>query len=356
MKKLIVLLAIFVCLTADVKSQLIYYHWNPVYSPVSVNLNSIYLSNSLLAAGNSGTVLYSSNAGTNWVVSNPVSGINLSSIYGTSTTFIAGASGTIIKSTNYGLNWSNVVSPTTNSINSVNTYVTQNYRIIVCDGGKIYTSTNLGTNWNEVTSGTTNSLRYVNFSSSVSPFRGYVCGDNGTFIKLVYALPVPPSITVLPYSTGVTNNFYGVAALGDTSNIMLVGSGGKIMKSTNSGVNWTSQTSGTTNTLRFINVISANDIWAGGDNGTILHTTNGGVNWFAQYVGSTASVNSMLFLSGVKAIAVGSGGTILECNFPNPLTDTTIKRVKLDGNNLKCIFPDNRNIQPEYNFRKHSRI
>ena len=54
-------------------------------------------------------------------------------------------------------------------------------------------------------------------------------------------------------------------------------------------------------------------------------------NWLTQYVGSTASVNSMLFLSGVKAIAVGSGGTILECNFPSPLVDTTLKRIKLDG-------------------------
>ncbi len=126
--------------------------------------------------------------------------------------------------------------------------------------------------------------------------------------------------------------------MGDTSNMMLVGSGGKIMKSTNGGVNWTSQLSGTTNTLRFLNVITANDIWAGGDNGTILHTTNGGVQWLTQYVGSTASVNSMLFLSNVKAIAVGSNGTILECNFPNPSTDTTIKRVKLDGNNLSAYF------------------
>lgn len=145
-------------------------------------------------------------------------------------------------------------------------------------------------------------------------------------------------ITVVPYSTGVTNNFYGVSAVGDTSGIMLVGSGGKIMKSTNGGVSWTSQTSGTTNTLRFVNAITANDIWVGGDNGTILHTTNGGTNWFAQYVGSTANVNSMLFLSSVKAIAVGSGGTILECNFPNPLVDTTIKRIKLDGNNISSYF------------------
>jgi photosystem II stability/assembly factor-like uncharacterized protein len=338
MKKLIVLLAIFIFLTGNVKSQLIYYNWNPVYSPVSVNLNSVYLSGALIAAGNSGTVIYSSNSGGNWSVLNSGTSANLNSAYGQTTVLSVGASGTILKSTNNGLNWTSNPSPTSNNLNSVSNYVSPNYKMVCGDGGKIFASSNNGTNWTEVNSGTTNSLRSIYYNSNISVYRSYICGDNGSFLKLIYTLPVPPSITVVPYSTGVANNFYGVSALGDTSGIMLVGSGGKIMKSTNGGVSWTLQLSGTTNTLRFINAITANDIWVGGDNGTILHTTNGGVQWLTQYVGSTASVNSMLFLSGVKAIAVGSGGTILECNFPNPLVDTTLKRIKLDGNNISAYF------------------
>ncbi|MFZ4590054.1 MAG: hypothetical protein ACOYN6_03590, partial [Ignavibacteria bacterium] len=338
MKKLIVLLAIFIFLTGNVKSQLIYYNWNPVYSPVSVNLNTVYLSGALIAAGNSGNIIYSSNAGANWTVLNTGTSANLNSVYGQSTVLSVGASGTILKSTNNGLNWTANPSPTSNNLNSVSNYVAPSFKMVCGDGGKLFASTNNGTNWTEINSGTANSLRSIFFSNSISPYRSYICGDNGTFLKLIYALPVPPTITLVPYSTGVTNNFYGVSAVGDTSGIMLVGSGGKIMKSTNGGVNWTSQISGTTNNLRFINAISANDIWAGGDNGTILHTTNGGTNWFPQYVGSTANLNSMLFLSNLKAIAVGSGGAILECNFPNPLTDTTLKRVKLDGNNISAYF------------------
>jgi photosystem II stability/assembly factor-like uncharacterized protein len=337
MKKIIVLIAIFICLTAELKSQLVYYQWNPVYSPVTVNLNSINYSNSLIATGNSGTVLYSANTGANWSASTQAAGVNLFSVFG-STPFITGASGTILKSANNGLNWSSVVSPTTNNINSINTYFSQNYRIIVCDGGKIYTTTNLGTNWSEVVSGTTNSLRCINFSNSITPYRGYICGDNGTFIKLAYALPIPISITVLPYSTGVSNNFYGVAALGDTTNLIIVGSGGKIMKSTNGGVSWTSQISGTTNTLRFVNVVSANDLWAGGDNGTILHSTNGGINWLPQVVGSSSNINAMTFISSFKAIAVGSSGTILECYLSGTSSDSVINRVTLNGNNISSIF------------------
>jgi len=337
LKKLIVLIAVFIFLTAEVKSQLVYYQWNPVSSPVTANLNSIYFSNSLIVSGNSGTVLYSGNSGANWSASIQAAGVNLYSVFG-STPFITGASGTILKSADNGLNWSTVTSPTSNNINSVNAYVSPNYRIIVCDGGKIYTSTNLGTNWSEVASGTTNFLRCINFNTSTSIYRGYICGDNGTFIKLVYALPVPPSVTVLPYSTGVTNNFYGVAALGDTTNLILVGSGGKIMKSTNGGVSWTSLVSGTTNTLRFVNAVSANDVWAGGDNGTMLHTTNGETNWLPQVVGSAANINAMTFISGSKAIAVGSSGTILECYLPGTTSDSTVNRVTLNGNNISSIF------------------
>jgi len=339
MKKLIILFVFALIFTESGISQPFYYQWNPVSSPVTGNLNSIYYNSSAyLITGNAGKVLYSSNAGMNWVVQNTGVSANLQSVFGGTPVFAAGASGTIIKSTDNGLNWSAVTSPTANNINSVSNYVSVTYKIICGDGGKIYTTTNLGVNWTEVTSGTVNPLRSMYFSSSISVYRSYVCGDNGTFLKLIYTLPTPVLVTVVPYSTGVTNNFYGVTALGDSSKIMLVGSGGIIMKSTNGGVNWVQQVSGTTNALRFVNAVSATDIWAGGDNGTMLHTTNGGTNWIAQTVNSTAGINSMLLVSNIKAYAVGTGGTILESNFPYPLTDTIVKRVKLDGNNISAYF------------------
>ena len=339
MKKLIILFVFALIFTESGISQPFFYQWNPVSSPVTGNLNSMYYSIPLyLIAGNGGKILYSSNAGMNWNVSNTGITANLYSVYGGSNIMAAGASGTIIKSTDNGLNWSAVVSPTANNINSVSNYVSSTYKIICGDGGKIYTTTNQGANWTEVTSGTANSLRSIYFNSSISSFRNYICGDNGTFLKLIYTLPTPVLVTVIPYSTGVTNNFYCVSALGDSSKIMIAGSGGIIMKSTNGGLNWVQQSSGTTNSLRFLNVISATDIWAGGDNGTMLHTTNGGTNWVAQTVNSAAGLNAMLFVTNIKGYAAGTGGTILESNFPPPLTDTTVKRLKLDGANISAYF------------------
>jgi len=259
---------------------LFYYQWNPVSSPVNVNLNSFnFTSSTLIVVSNAGTVLYSSDSGINWNVVNTGVSANLYSSCGIFPSFALGASGTIIKSSNYGLNWSTVYSPTSNNLNAISNYVSQLYKIVCGDAGKIYTSTNSGTNWTDVTSGTSNTLRNIYFNSSISSYRSYICGDNGTFSKLICALPLPPVITVVPYNIGVSNNFYGVSAIGDTSNIMMVGSGGIIIKSTNGGLNRLQQVSGTTITLRTINTITSNEIFVGGDNGTIIRTTNGGTNW-----------------------------------------------------------------------------
>jgi hypothetical protein len=55
-----------------------------------------------------------------------------------------------------------------------------------------------------------------------------------------------------------------------------VSPGGEIIKTTNGGANWTTQTSGSINDLNFIFFKDANTGYIVGDQGTILKTTNGG--------------------------------------------------------------------------------
>jgi photosystem II stability/assembly factor-like uncharacterized protein len=57
-----------------------------------------------------------------------------------------------------------------------------------------------------------------------------------------------------------------------------VGDAGTIINTTNGGVSWTSQTSGTTNALRDVQFVDTSNGWAVGDGGVILHTSNGGAN------------------------------------------------------------------------------
>ena len=62
---------------------------------------------------------------------------------------------------------------------------------------------------------------------------------------------------------------------------------GTILRTTNGGTNWTSQSSGTTNHLYGVSFTDANTGTAVGGGGTILRTTNGGTNWTSQSSGTT---------------------------------------------------------------------
>jgi photosystem II stability/assembly factor-like uncharacterized protein len=68
---------------------------------------------------------------------------------------------------------------------------------------------------------------------------------------------------------------------------------GTILKTTDGGLTWTIQNSGTYNTLRSISCPTLNSCFTVGDNGTILTTTDGGQNWTSQTSGTTTQLNSI---------------------------------------------------------------
>ena len=57
---------------------------------------------------------------------------------------------------------------------------------------------------------------------------------------------------------------------------------GTIIRTTDSGTNWISQTSGTTGNLLGVSFSDANTGTAVGETGKILRTTDGGTNWTPQ--------------------------------------------------------------------------
>ena len=79
-----------------------------------------------------------------------------------------------------------------------------------------------------------------------------------------------------PYPTGNTLNAVKLIS----ENIgWAVGTSGTILKTSNGGVTWESETSGTKSELTDVFFINANKGWIIGADGTILITTNGGTNW-----------------------------------------------------------------------------
>jgi photosystem II stability/assembly factor-like uncharacterized protein len=87
-----------------------------------------------------------------------------------------------------------------------------------------------------------------------------------------------------------------------------VGNGGTIIKTTDGGTTWISQSSGTTFHLYSVSFIDTANGMAVGGNGSrpiILRTTNGGTNWTEQLIsGITNSLSSVSFLDTINATAV----------------------------------------------------
>jgi len=92
----------------------------------------------------------------------------------------------------------------------------------------------------------------------------------------------------------------------------IIGSDGFIKKTTNSGLDWIQQTSGTTLTLKSIQFINPNTGWICGEGGLILKTTNGGIDWFSLTSGTTEHLTDINFNDANTGYTVGFSGTILK--------------------------------------------
>lgn len=118
-------------------------------------------------------------------------------------------------------------------------------------------------------------------------------------------------------TSGTTKNLHGVS-FADVYIGIAVGDSGTILRTTDGGETWTLQTSPTTNHLfgvSFNQGISAIDtltVIAVGASGTILRSTDSGQNWEIRSSPTTNDLNAVYFTDYSFIIAVGANGTILE--------------------------------------------
>jgi len=92
----------------------------------------------------------------------------------------------------------------------------------------------------------------------------------------------------------------------------MVGSDGFIIKTTNAGVDWIEQISGTTTYLKSVEFVDENNGWAVGESGLILKTTDGGLNWSPQNSGTEEILNCVFFYNTNIGWASGCGGVVLK--------------------------------------------
>jgi len=151
--------------------------------------------------------------------------------------------------------------------------------------------------------------------------------------------------------------FFGVS-FADVNTGTAVGAQGTIRRTTNGGVTWTGQSSGTLNPLQGVSFTDANTGTAVGlttQSGTILRTTNGGGTWVSQSTRIASQLFGVSFTDANTGTAVGFDGTIvrtttggvvwvkedgigaggkpeqssLQQNYPNPFNPSTTIRYAL---------------------------
>lgn len=154
---------------------------------------------------------------------------------------------------------------------------------------------------------------------------------------LIIAISVTFSLNAQTWGTQnslITDDINGLTFSKSINTGFAVASGGRIIKTTNSGNTWVLQNSGTVKDLSAVS-FSNNIIDTGyivGDSGLVLMTINGGTSWSTIPSGTTAKLNDIC-MKGGEGFIVGDDGIILR------VSGTTITSLTSNTtNNLYSVF------------------
>lgn len=265
--------------------------WQIIYSSTTNSLSDVYFAdpNTGYSVGRFQTVLKSTNGGADW--DSLLGGSyfeSLNTVYfidqdtgwiaGAIHDFFGGSNPQILKTTDGGSNWdyaqinggSGWISSMYFTTDSTGWAVGGYWDDTFHTGGRIYESTDAGITWeyqsNPIeTWGGLNSVFFINLDTGWAA--GW--GQGAVILKTIDGGTIWDSLSIqsVPNSIYFTNNQTGWA----------VGDNGIILTTTDGGLTWNPQSSGTLNHLKSVYFLNDSTGWGVGDSGTILKTTTGGV-------------------------------------------------------------------------------
>ena len=286
------------------------------------------------------------------VDSGTTSNLNGAVLLDSGTGFVAGDTGTILKSTDAGATWAPLASGTSTALHRIY-FFSPDEGVVVGDGGLILRTTDGGAGWQSVASGVEDSLRSVSFNGvngicggdsqdilystdsgaswqigqsgffgggfpgaqMLSPTIGFVAGQNSIFQPFVGNTTdggVSWSFQNFYFDGnegGCNDVFFFDQNTGLVSGTLFDGRGA-LARTTDAGLNWS--TAIYDQTIEGVAFPTAASGFAVGSGGRILHTTDSGVTWTDQTSGSSANLHDVSFGGdALTGIAVGDGGIIL---------------------------------------------
>ena len=288
------------------KSQL----WGIDFAPGNANV--------LIAVGDSGLILRTSNAGESWSVIQFQAGVIYEDVdfVNSTTGYVVGSGGRIFKTTNAGANWFQQTSPTGANFLCVN-FFDENFGAI---GGttRLLLTTNAGTTW-VVQNLTFFPLNQVSCIAAIdtSTVIGVVNNTNGTMYKttnrganwLIQSLNIPTQNGGVDAVRDIvfSGNKYGIIACDY----------GTILRTTNAGINWTRDTTYRDYFQRSSSIgifwaavmIDTNTAYVSGGGANVFRSANSGQNW-SILSGGFFDLHGTHFVNANTGWCVGEEGTI----------------------------------------------
>lgn len=320
--------------------------WGLRNQGTGADIKDIYFMNNQTgwAANEWDQLLYTSNSGSNWSLTSPVGlerleGVcftnnNTGYVLGLTNDDEGGSAPTINKTTNGGSSWQEISFTGSNPMSLQ--FVNNNDGFMLAKNGAnsvVHRTTNAGVNWSNYT---INLEIYDCYFTTQS--NGWMCGKSGVMMR-----STDGGATWGTQSTGVSDSLLSVY-FRNASFGCACGTNGRIITTTNGGINWSTQTSGTNKTLTSIEFGSTIVGAVCGLSGTRLTTINGGVSWTGSTEPSQADLYTVCFTPGNTAFLGGDMGYIsaisgltliepvnnslpsefvLKQNYPNPFNPVT---------------------------------
>jgi photosystem II stability/assembly factor-like uncharacterized protein len=289
--------------------------WSAATSGTTNNLNGAYLLDSGIgfAVGDAGTILKTTDAGVTWspLTSGTTNALHDIYFFDATQGLTVGEQGLILRTTDGGAGWQGVASGVKDGLRAVSFSGVNG--ISAGDSQDVVYSTDSGSSWQIGQSGFFGPpLLGAHMLSSTA---GFVTGQNAVFQPWVGNTTDGGASWVFhPFyfdnkEGGGTDVFFFDLNTGVVSGIVFDGHGA-IARTTDGGTNWS--TSFFDQGLQGVDFPIIASGFAVGWVGEILHSTDSGITWTNQTSGTSANLNDVSFASdALRGIAVGDSGSIL---------------------------------------------
>jgi photosystem II stability/assembly factor-like uncharacterized protein len=306
--------------------------WQPLNSNITANLNSIFFLDPVngWAVGESGTFLKTTDAGNSWTSSvlTPTEGFNAVHFFNANEGIIAADNGIFLRTTDAGLTWNNISS----GINDNLTALSFSGLTGICgsSSNSILRTTDGGYTWITVISGLFGGGYFGAYL--VNPSTGYLAGQNAIFQPITAkTTDGGANWTYKPfYINNSEGRLFDIYFFdnnnGVTASAVWDGTGG-ISRTSDGGMNWTSVTF--PQALLSVHFYG-NTGYAAGLNGAVYKSSDAGLNWSPDNSGTGSHLNDIFIVPGSYAFICGDNGVILKSTGVVPVELTSFT-YSIDG-------------------------